>query len=305
MKRHIVLAIFAAVIIAGLASYGLSHLGLMDVLMPHGPVGAQEKTVLLTALLLPAIIVIPVFVLLFYFAWRYRANGPMAKEKRMPNWDHDNWLAEALWWFVPTIIITSLALILWQSAHALDPYKPLVSQASPITIEVVALDWKWLFIYPEQGVASVNEVELPVGTPVRFKLTADAPMNSFWIPSLGGQIMAMPGMETQLNLMASEAGSYDGYSANISGKGFAGMHFKANAVTPGEFDAWVTQAKTSGSRLTTTEYLKLSQPSSEVPVSYYASVDPNLYTGIIMNSLKPGTLAATTTMNMPGINMPM
>lgn len=305
MKRHIVLAVLAALIIACLASYGIIHAGNLDVLSPRGPVGAAEKSVLLSALLLPGIIVIPVIVLLFSFAWRYRANGPLAKEKRMPNWDHDNWVTEAVWWFFPTAIIVTLAVILWHSAYALDPYRSLSSQTPPITVEVVALDWKWLFIYPEQGVASVNELEIPAGTPVHFKLTADAPMNSFWIPSLGGQIMVMPGMETQLNLLASEPGAYDGYSANISGKGFAGMHFKANAVAQGEFDAWVEHAKESGSALTTAQYLKLAQPSTDVPVSYYASVNPDLYTGIIMNQMMPGMLTATTTMNMSGNAMPM
>lgn len=298
MKRHIVLAILAALIVAALASYAISHAGSLDILSPRGPVGAQEKGVLLTALLLPGIVVIPVFILLFYFAWRYRANGPVAIEKRMPNWDHDNWLAEAVWWLVPAAIIAILGIILWRSAHALDPYRPLASETAPITIEVVALDWKWLFIYPEQGVASVNELELPVGTPVNFKITADAPMNSFWIPSLGGQIMAMPGMETQMHLMASDAGSYDGFSANISGKGFSGMHFKANVVEPAAFDAWVAHAKASGSALTAAEYLKLSQPTSEVPVSYYSSVIPSLYTGIIMNSMMPGMLRGASTTDM-------
>ena len=208
---------YAAILALAAATAWYLHGASLPVLDPKGPVGAAELRVMIITVLLCAIVVVPVFILLFYFAWKYRAGNTATHVDHSPDWDHDNWVAETIWWLVPAAIIAFLAVLAWQSSYALDPYKPLASAAPPLTVQVVALDWKWLFIYPEQGIASVNLVEFPADVPVRFELTADAPMNSFWVPSLGGQIMVMPGMQTQLNLMASRVGDYQGASANISG----------------------------------------------------------------------------------------
>lgn len=283
--NRVILPCISAAIVVGLGVFAWIHRSAIPVLNPQGPIGLAEKNVMLIALLLPGIVVIPVFAFLAYFAWKYRATGPAALLKHQPNWDHDSWLAEALWWLVPTIIIGVLSLVAVQSSRALDPYKELVGQHPPITIQVVALDWKWLFIYPEQGIATVNTVVLPVNTPVRFELTADAPMNSFWIPSLGGQIMVMPGMQTQLNLMASKTGTFDGRSANISGTGFASMNFSARAVNTSDFDTWVTSTKQSSNTLSSTTYASLRKRSQQVPPLFYSAVDPELYNSIMMSEM--------------------
>jgi cytochrome o ubiquinol oxidase subunit II len=272
------------------------------VLDPAGPIAAGELHVIIVTLLLCALVVVPVFFLLFYFAYKYHADCPTVMQTHRPDWDHDNWVAEFFWWSIPTIIIGALGILAWQSAHQLDPYRPLPGQA--ITVEVVALDWKWLFIYPDYGVATVNKLELPVGTPVHFLLTADAPMNSFWIPQLGGQIMVMPGMQTQLNLEASRAGTFNGFSANISGAGFAGMAFSAQALSPSDFAAWVASARASTSTpLTMNAYQSLAQPSSYNAPAQYAPVAGGLYTGIMMKYMAPGSSMSGMDMAMPGMSM--
>jgi cytochrome o ubiquinol oxidase subunit 2 len=250
------------------------------VLEPAGPVAAAEKNIIVATVFLCALVVIPVFGMLFFFAWRYRADNPIAHREHHPTWDHYNWVAEIIWWVIPSIIITILGVIAVQSSNALDPYKPLRSDVPAMTVDVVALDWKWLFIYPQQGIASVNLVEFPENTPVHFYLTADAPMNSFWVPQLAGQIMVMPGMTTQLNLSASRTGDFNGFSANISGEGFAGMAFTARSVPQNEFDQWVASVQASSTPLSQNSYASLDAPSEYNPVTYYAPVDPNLFYSI-------------------------
>jgi cytochrome o ubiquinol oxidase subunit 2 len=178
-------------------------------------------------------------------------------------------------------------VIIWDSSHRLDPYRPLSSANKPLTIQVIALDWKWLFIYPTQGIATVNFVQFPVGTPVDFQITADAPMNSFWIPQLGSQIYAMPGMSTQLHLLADSGGNYYGSSANISGQGFAGMNFTARASSALAFRQWVTSVKASSSRLDVNHYGQLAKPSQGNPVAYYASAANGLYDDVIAKYIGP------------------
>ena len=167
----------------------------------------------------------------------------MLKAKHAPDWEH-NYIAEYCWWGVPIVIIVILAVTTWKSSHDLNPFKPIESEKKPLAIQVVALHWKWLFIYPEQGIATVNFVQFPEKTPINFEITSDAPMNSFWIPQLGGQIYAMPAMRSKLHLIANEIGSFRGVSANISGKGFAGMTFTAKSSSEEDFDAWVQSGKT-------------------------------------------------------------
>jgi cytochrome o ubiquinol oxidase subunit 2 len=212
------------------------------------------------------------------FAWRYRASNRSATYA--PKWAHSTAI-ETVVWTVPTLIILFLGILTWNTTHELDPYRPIESAVKPIKVEVVALDWKWLFIYPELGVASVNQLAFPVGTPVDFKVTSDSVMNSFFIPQLGSQIYAMAGMQTQLHLIADHAGDYAGISANFSGKGFSDMKFRALAVTPAQFDTWVENVKASPRRLDMNEYNSVAQPSEKEPVGYFSTVDPKVFTNII------------------------
>ena len=268
------------------AGYVCLHGARLPVLDPEGPVALGERDVIIVTLLFSSIIVVPVFVLLFWFAWKYRASDPENMKHHRPEWDHSNPLFEFAWWLVPSAIIAVLSVVAWQSSHALDPYAPLSGVGSPMTIEVVALDWKWLFIYPEEGIATVNEVVIPVGSPVRFVLTADAPMNSFWIPSLAGQIMVMPGMTTQLNVLASSAGEFNGVSGNMSGPGFAVMWFKARAVTLEAYAAWVDSVRKTSSPLSRTTYDALAKPSENDPERAYSPIDQDLYTAITMRYMR-------------------
>src|ERR1700677_3810878 len=183
------------------------------VLDPKGSVGAAEKSLIVTSTWVMLIVVVPVIALTLYFAWKYRASNRGAAYA--PNWSHST-VIEVVIWTVPTLIILYLGVLTWRTTHELDPYRPLESKVKPINVEVVALDWKWLFIYPDLGIATVNQVEFPVGTPVNFTITSDSVMDSFFIPQLGGQIYAMAGMQTRLHLVANEAGNYAGESANFS-----------------------------------------------------------------------------------------
>lgn len=251
---------------------------------PKGIIALAEKNLIITALCLMLIVIIPVFVLLAVFAWRYREGNTSAKYT--PDWQN-NRILEIIWWTIPTIIIIILAGVTWTSTHELDPFKPLDSNVKPITIEVVALDWKWLFIYPDENIATVNFVEFPKDVPINFRITSDSPMNSFWIPQLGGQIYSMPGMSTQLHLMATENGDYNGLSSNFSGAGFSGMKFVARVTSQADFDQWVKTVKATPLSLTKSEYDVLSKQSENNPVQYYASVEQNLYNTVIIKFMAP------------------
>ena len=278
--------------------FSFAHANDVAVFAPKGVIALQERNLIITTTILMLIVVIPVFALMFFFTWKYRATNKHAKYT--PDWASNETL-EAIWWAIPGVIILVLAVITWKSTHELDPYKPLRSDVKPITIQVVALDWKWLFIYPEQRIATVNLVEFPLGTPINFEITADAPMNSFWIPELGGQIYAMPGMKTQLHLMASDVGIYSGTSANFSGPGFSDMKFAAKSVSQSEFLEWAYAVKTASSTLTYDAYIRLSAPSKNNAVSLYSSVDDGLYDKIVMKFTAPNKEEANKTeaiMNM-------
>ncbi len=237
MIRNLILPAIAGLIIVGLVVFAYLHGADLRVLNPQSPVGLEERWVIGMTVALAAIVVAPLFIALFVFAWKYRASNSNDAGPHQPNWDHDSWLAEFVWWLVPAVIVVGLCVIAWQTTHQLDPFKELQGNGPSMTIDVVALDWKWLFIYPEQGIATVNMVEFPQNVPVHFYITSDAPMNSFWIPSLGGQIMAMPGMTTQMNLLANSQGDFNGFSSNISGDGFAGMAFTAKSVSDEDFQS--------------------------------------------------------------------
>lgn len=259
----------------------------VEVFNSAGSVGEKERNLMLFALGLSLVVVIPVFVLLFSFAWRYR-EGNKKKAKYSPNLS-GHWAAESVWWVIPTILITILSVVTWNSSHALDPYKQLASSKKTMTVEVIAMDWKWLFIYPDQHVASINQVYMPVNTPVRFVITADnAPMNSFWVPQLGGQIYAMPGMSTQLNLVANRTGDYHGSSANISGDGFSRMDFTVRAGSEQGFQSWIGNARQHPA-LTAQVYNQLIEPSEANAVNYYSDPADDLFEGAILKYMLPET----------------
>ena len=283
------LPFIAVALIALVTWFAHIHGAMIPVLNPEGPVAFGERWVIIVTVLLSAIVVLPVFFLLFYFGWKYRADSTHAPVHHQPDWDHDSPAVEFSWWLPPAIIVAILAVIMWRSTRALDPYKPLVSSVPAMEVDVIALDWKWLFIYPAQGIASVNVLEIPAGVPVHFYLTADAPMNSFWIPALGGQIMVMPGMQTELNLLADEPGSYSGSSANISGDGFSGMAFTAQAVSQTDFDAWAAAARASSTPLTQTAYAALAQPSEYNPAASYVLSDAGLFNSVMLKYMVPTT----------------
>ncbi|MFW9078365.1 ubiquinol oxidase subunit II [Pseudomonas sp. P2757] len=259
----------------------------MTLFNPTGQVGLEQRNLIITATLLMLLVVVPVIVMTFLFAWKYRASNKDAVYT--PKWSHSTKIEVAVW-TIPVLIIIALGYITYKSTHELDPYRPLESDVKPITIEVVALDWKWLFIYPEQGIATVNKIVFPTNTPVNFKVTSDAVMNSFFIPGLGGQIYAMAGMQTKLHLIANRDAEMDGISANYSGAGFTGMKFKAISTTQEQFDAWVSEVKKAPKQLEKAEYEALSKPSQNNPVELYSSVTPNLFQIIVdkYEGMKPG-----------------
>ena len=250
----------------------------VSLLQPKGEIAQEQYELLVFASVLSLIVVIPVYVMLIGFAWRYRAQNKKAAYK--PNWD-SNKKAEAIWWGIPIILIFILSVITWQSSHSLDPYKPLASTKKPVQVQVVALQWKWLFIYPEYGVSTVNKLVVPEQTPINFAITADAPMNSFWIPDLGGQIYAMAGMQTKLHLMAESTGSYPGYSSNISGEGFANMRFDVESLTENEFNTWLQQTALSTNTLDAMTYEELAAQSIVEEPIMYGTTEAGLFTDII------------------------
>ena len=246
-------------------------------LNPKGQIGLEQRSLILTAFGLMMIVVIPAILMAVGFAWKYRASNKDAKYS--PNWSHSN-KVEAVVWTVPILIIIFLAVLTWKTTHSLEPSKALADNGEKtVTIEVISMDWKWFFIYPEQGIATINEVAFPANTNVQFKITSNSVMNSFFIPRLGSQIYAMAGMQTNLHLIANEAGTYDGISASYSGPGFSGMKFKAIA-TPDRagFDQWVAKVKqSSGSINDMAAYEKIAAPSEYNKVEYFSSVKPNLF----------------------------
>ncbi|MDI9220765.1 cytochrome o ubiquinol oxidase subunit II [Pantoea sp. EA-12] len=249
-------------------------------LNPKGQIALEQRSLILTAFGLMLIVVIPAVFMAVFFAWKYRATNTNATYS--PNWSHSN-KVEAVVWTIPILIIIFLGVLTWKSTHALEPSKPLVSDVKPVEIDVVALDWKWLFIYPEQGIATVNQIAFPANTPVNFKITSNSVMNSFFIPTLGSQIYAMAGMQTKLHLIANEPGTFDGISANFSGRGFSGMKFKAIATKDdAEFQQWVAKVKAAPNALTTMDdFEKLAAPSENHPVEYFSTANPELFKQVI------------------------
>lgn len=274
MKR-VVRAVFPVVVALGLVGLFafLVNGKQIDVLQPTGEVAAHQQSILMFALFLSSLVVVPVFTLLVFFSIRYRAGNKKAKYQ--PDWGENKWL-EGLWWGIPIVIIGILGVITIQTSHSLDPYKPL-DGGKPLEVQVVALRWKWLFIYPEQGVATLNQLPIPVDKPVHFTMTSDAPMNAFWIPALGSQVYAMTGMASQLNLKAAKTGQYMGYTTNINGEGYAKMTFKTKVMEQSEFLSWAETAGNSGNVLTMDAYHTLSEPKSDTAEKTYRLANKKLF----------------------------
>ncbi|PSB92103.1 Cytochrome bo(3) ubiquinol oxidase subunit 2 [Candidatus Pandoraea novymonadis] len=274
----------------------------MAVLNPKGLIGEENKSLILTSTFLMLIVVIPVIFLTLYFAWKYRARNTSAKYE--PKWCHST-VIEVIVWAIPVVIVTILAKITWISTHELDPYKPLDHRKKPITIQVVSMNWKWLFIYPEQKIATINQLAIPVDTPVNFKITSESIMNSFFIPQLGSQIYSMAGMETKLHLIANEPGIYDGLSANYSGAGFSGMRFKTLALSEHDFHQWIEKVRSADKILDNDAYQALVAPKEKNTVTYYSSVDPYLYLTILHTPMVAGTTKGRIgTASLNGLIMP-
>lgn len=262
------------------------------VLNPEGLVGQQQRDLIIIATALSLLVIVPVFVMTFLIAWKYRASN--SKATYSPDWDHHRVL-ETIWWGVPIAIILVLGVITWKSSHDLDPYRALNSDVKPLRVQVVALQWKWLFIYPDHNVASVNYLPIPEKTPINFEITADAPMNAFWIPKLGSQVYAMAGMKTKLHLIANQQGSYQGSSANISGKGFADMTFTARSMSQTDFDKWVRETRLGTDVLNQEVYDALALPKVATSTPAYTLHDLELYDRVIMKYMKPDDTLPTET----------
>jgi cytochrome o ubiquinol oxidase subunit 2 len=256
----------------------LGACGQEGVLDPQGPIAGAERLLLTNATEIMLVVVVPVIVATLAFAWWYRSSNPRAV--RDPAWAYEG-SVEFVVWSIPALVVILLGGVCWIGAHQLDPRTPIPASAKPLRVDVVSLDWKWLFIYPDQGIAAVNQLVVPVGTPVSFRLTSATVMNSFFVPQLGSQIYTMGGMTTQLNLLAEKPGEFPGFSANFSGDGFADMRFMVTAASAGDFDAWVAKARASGPTLDDAGYTALAKPSKAVPPATYRSVDPKLFERII------------------------
>lgn len=248
---------------------------LMD---PRGQVGMSERDLILGSTGWMLLVVLPAIVMAIWFAWWFRASNRRARYA--PDWHRSNRL-EAVVWGVPALIVVAMGITAWRSTHALDPFRPLDHPAKHLEIQVVALDWKWLFIYPEQGVASVNEVAIPVGVPVAFSVTSDTVMNSFFIPQLGSQIYAMGGMRSKVHLIADVAGDYRGMSSQFSGRGFSGMTFRVLAEPEAGFSRWVERTRSVQRHLDGESFAALAEPSVRHPVEHFGTVAPGLFDAIL------------------------
>jgi len=266
------------------------------VIDPSGDVASQQRDLVLMSTGLMLLIIIPVMALTVFFAWKYRQSNTAARYE--PEWNHSMQL-ELVIWAAPLLIVMCLGALTWMGTHTLDPYRQigrlspdqaLQAQNKPLRVQVVALDWKWLFIYPDLGIATVNELAAPVDRPIDFSITSATVMNSFYIPALAGQIYAMPGMETRLHAVINKPGDYEGISANYSGAGFSGMHFRFHGLDTAGFKKWTANVKANGGVLTPDQYLTLEHPSQNVPPQTFASVTPTLYHAVLNMCVDAGKM---------------
>jgi cytochrome o ubiquinol oxidase subunit 2 len=291
---HRTRALRAAIPLALLLLYGCSG----PVFDPAGDIAREQRDIILFSTALMLLIIVPVIILIIVFAWRYRKGRGATYD---PAFDHSTPLELAIW-SAPLVIIIALGALTWSSTHLLDPFRPLTgaspsagpgaaaAQQAPLVIQVVSLDWKWLFIYPEQGVATVNELALPIDRPVRFDITSSNMMNTFYAPTLAGMIYAMPGMQSQMHAILRRVGDFDGYSANYSGAGFSDMHFRLKGVDADGFARWIGAARSAGRSLTLEDYRALAKPSERVPVIRFAHVDGDLYRRILERCVDAGAM---------------
>jgi cytochrome o ubiquinol oxidase subunit 2 len=263
------------VILIGAAMLGGCTEGVLD---PQGPIAAAERQILLNSLGIMLAIVIPTIIATLGVAFWFRASNKRARY--LPDFEYSG-LVEALVWSIPTMTVLLVGGVAWVGSHDLDPRKLITSTVKPVTVQVVSLDWKWLFIYPDQGIATVNHLTVPVGTPIRFELTSAGVMNSFFVPQLGSQIYTMAGMATHLQLQADRAGTYRGLSAQFSGEGFADMQFTVDAVQAHQFAAWVAAARTSGPMLDPQTYRDLAKPSAAVTPFTFRAVAARVFSDIL------------------------
>jgi cytochrome o ubiquinol oxidase subunit II len=261
------------------------------VLDPQGPVGSAQLLLLINSTEIMLVVVVPVILATLGFAWWYRTSNPRAKRSEDLAYEGR---VDFVVWSIPALVVILLGGVVWISSHELDPRAPIAANAKPLEVEVASLDWKWLFIYPDQGIAALNQLIIPAGTPVSFRLTSATVMNSFFVPQLGSQIYTMPGMTSHLNLLADRPGDYPGISANFSGDGFANMRFTVKAVASADFDGWVAQARGSGSALDLPAYAALAKPSQAVPPTTFRAVDPKLFERIVdQTALDPEKVRAS------------
>ncbi|GHH15035.1 hypothetical protein GCM10008023_17380 [Sphingomonas glacialis] len=266
----------------------------MVVLNPTGDIALQQRNLILFATGIMLLIIVPVMVLTVLFAWRYRRGNP--NKVYDPNFDHSTTL-ELVIWACPLLIIIALSVVTWTSTHLLDPFRPLerlsagrpiAPNTKPLEVQVVALDWKWLFIYPEQGIATVNELALPVDVPVHFSITSTSQFSTFYAPTMAGMIYAMPGMQSVLNAVLNQPGDSWGYSGNYTGRGHTEMRFKLRGMAPADFARWVARVNASKGTLAAANYGALEKPSIKVPALYFGSVMPGLFDRVVNRCVAPG-----------------
>jgi cytochrome o ubiquinol oxidase subunit 2 len=256
----------------------------MNILDPQGPIGAADKTILIDSLAIMLAIVLPTIVAVFGFAYWFRASN--AKASYLPHWAYSGRI-ELVVWSIPTLTIILLGGVAWIGAHQLDPAKAVEGSGKPLTIQAVSLDWKWLFIYPDQQVATINTLTVPAGVPLHFELTSSSVMNVFFIPQFGSMIYTMNGMATQLNLRADKPGTFGGLSAHFSGDGFPDMHFDVHVVPPEQFSKWTQDASRTDKSLDEASYSEIARPSMKSPPAIYRLADPQLFHSIVTQKLPP------------------
>jgi len=276
----------------GLVSFCAATLGgcAGGILDPKGPIASAERLLLINSTAIMLVVVVPVIIATLAFAWWYRASNPRAVRSSELAYEGR---IEFVTWSIPALTVILLSGVIWIGSHQLDPRAPITAKAAPLRVDVVALDWKWLFIYPDQGIAAVNQLTIPAQTPITFRLTSATVMNSFFVPQLGSQIYTMGGMTTHLNLLASEPGEFPGISANFSGDGFSRMRFLVKAVPSSDFEAWVAQVRGGGAALDDARIAELTKPGTAPPTTY-RSVMPQLFEHIVEQTAAASANAAVT-----------
>jgi cytochrome o ubiquinol oxidase subunit 2 len=274
---------------------GCHREGILD---PHGPISGAEHLILVNATAIMLVVVVPVIVLTLAFAWWYRASNTRAAYA--PDWSYSGHI-ELVVWSIPAMVVLLLAGVAWNGSQLLDPARKLASEVKPIRVEVVSLDWQWLFIYPDLGVATVNELTVPAATPVEFVLTSATVMNSFFVPQLGSQIYTMPGMATRLNLMADQPGDYPGLSSQFSGDGFSDMRFVVHALPQAQFSSWLSGTQSNAATLDSDAYAQLTR-AGHGGAAAYRGVDPMLFEHILQSTAQPLAAAAAAGSSSPGNN---